>query len=126
MFVSLLFAVAMVGDDPSDIVPPPPPPAVVVTVTSSTTLELLAAPPAPVPCDQVLADGSVYCGEPGGGPRPNENPPGVQTEADAIDVPNEAGYSIQTGPAELGPQDPDYLAWLAEQYCAVKPWMCEG
>lgn len=116
MFVSLLFAVAVVGDNPAEIVPPPPPPAVVVTV---------AAAPAPVPTVVTVpaptVDGSP-CGE-------------CQTADDAVTVEVEEGHLMTTGAVELariedatarGETDEEYGARLYAQFCEAKPWMCEG
>lgn len=74
-------------------------------------------------CDQVMADGTVYCGEPGGTARPNPNMAGTQT-ADAVTIQTAGGYMIQTGRAELAPADPAYEARIAAQLCAAKPWVC--
>lgn len=116
MFVSLLFAVAVIGDNPSQIVPPPPPPPpVVITVAAPQPVPTVVAIPAPT------VDGEP-CGD-------------CQTADDAVSVPVEDGHLMTTGAVELrrieeatarGETDEEYGARLYAQWCAAKPWMCEG
>lgn len=115
MFISLLFAVAMVGDNPAEIVPPPPPPVVVTA-------------PAPAPLTVTTEAGTFEAGPP-----PVEmSDPALQGPGDAVTVDSGDGW-MTTGPGELarieeatarGETDEEYDARLYAQYCDAKPWMC--
>lgn len=114
MLVSLLFAVAVIGDNPAEIVPPPPPPPVVVTVA------------APKPAPTVIKVETVTVTQ-------QLNSPTVIVEdvetvtfdtGDGVTTTDRATYDKLVVTAARGETDEEYDARLYAQYYAAKPWMC--
>lgn len=133
MLIGLLFSVALIGDSPAEKPVLPPRPVVVTARVAPDPILVIVAVGAEggkftdgeVPCDQVLADGTVYCGEPGGVERPNPNV-SSSTAANAVTVDNGQGYRLETGPGELTPQDPAYRDANVAEFCEVKPYLCDN
>lgn len=98
--------------------PPPPPAAVVVRIVDNRPVAIPGKiTDGPVPCNQMLADGTVYCGEPGGETRPAPAVP--EGPSQVIDTRD--GFSAETGPGLMG-ADAEYQNALAEMYYAIRPW----
>lgn len=97
--------------------PPPPPPQPAPVVVMVADNRPLAAPgkvtDGPVPCNQSIADGTVYCGTPG------EAAP-VTVVVDWGDGPAE------TSSAWARPFDAEYDGRLNAGLCAARPEFCAG
>lgn len=98
--------------------PPPPPPPVVIEVVDDRPLTVPGKiTDGPVPCNQTIADGTIYCGEPGSPTRPAPFvPKGPSRVIDTGD-----GFSAETGPDLMG-ADVERQKALAEMYYAIRPW----
>lgn len=100
-----------------------------------------APAPPQVPCNQTLADGSVYCGTPnisepaapimlpapqaGGTPTHNGLPDAnLETAGDRATVTTDDGYDVETGIAEAAVLARATTEELNARYCAAKPWVC--
>lgn len=112
--------------------PPPLPPAPIVIVVAADDRPV-AVPgqitTGPVPCDQILADGSVYCGTPGSEPNPEENPAKGITSDGAVTIPDGHGFSVVTDVGSLAslvstPETTEYQGGLEAMYCEALPFRC--
>lgn len=122
--ISLLFMVALVGDNPADkpVLPPPP---VVVTVAAPHPVQTAVALP---PEGGKVTDGPVACNQPqgcGGGP---VKPVTVIVATDQGDFP------MSTGEADLAKIDANTATGVSKEendarnlaeLCEIKPWYCD-
>lgn len=109
MLVSLLFAMAVIGDSPAEVIPPPAPQPVVAAAPAQ--VEPLAPgkiTDGPVPCNQPLGCGS------------SDPQPSVTIE-DGFGNTLETSATWDQGAVK---RSPDYSARLDAELCAVKPWYC--